>query len=225
MKEYFDDENESYEDNISHKKEPAEPIPEDKYKMFKYKLEEEHEKFSERNLTLFLLGVATGYRTEDIVDLTVGDIREALKNDYFEIQEKKQYKRWHNEKLKNPLYNKKIPSKRKAFIKANLKQLLKQYVRNKKNSEYAFPSNKGISNIKADSYSKILTQIGKDLGIEHISGHSMRKTYANRLWENTHDIEYVRKALGHKSIETTKLYLGFNRRDIESAAETTDSKL
>ena len=53
----------------------------------------------------------------------------------------------------------------------------------------------------------------------------MRKTYANRLWESTHDIEYVRKALGHKSIETTKLYLGFNRRDIESAAETTDSKL
>lgn len=205
-------------------KEPAEPIPEDHYKQFKYRIEELSKEFPERNLMLFLLGVATGYRAEDLVDLTIGEIKEALIDEFFFIQEKKQYRRWKNKKNKEPEYNKKIPKKRKAVIKSNLKKLLKEYIKGKNKSEYAFASKKG-KYIAAKSYSEFLTTVGKELGLEHISGHSMRKTYANRLWEEKHDMEYVRKAIGHKDIETTKLYLGFNNKDIEDAAEVTDSKL
>ncbi len=205
-------------------KEPAEPIPEDQYKQFKYRIEELSKEFPERNLMLFLLGVATGYRTGDLVDLTIGEIKEALIDEFFLIQEKKQYRRWKNKKDSDPQYNKKIPKKRKAVIKSNLRKLLKQYIKGKNNSEYAFASKKG-KYIAAKSYSEFLTAVGKDLGLEHISGHSMRKTYANRLWEDKHDLEYVRKALGQKDIETTKLYLGFNNKDIEDAAEVADDKL
>ena len=70
-------------------KEDAYPIPENQYSRFKYKLEEESDKNKDRNLMLFLLGVATGYRTQDLVNLTIGDIKEAINNNKFIIQEQK----------------------------------------------------------------------------------------------------------------------------------------
>lgn len=206
-------------------KEDAYPIPEDQYNRFKYKLEEYSDKFKERNITLFLLGVATGYRAQDIVCLTIGDIREALLNQKFVIQEQKQYHDWKTHMIKNPKSNKKKPKPREVPIGNNLSRLLKEYVRNKKNSEYAFKSNKGDAYITQKSYSKILSNVGKSLGLKNISGHSMRKTYANRLWEVKKDIEYVRIALGHTNIETTKRYLGLTNGVKEEASEIIDNKL
>lgn len=207
------------------KKEDAYPIPEKHYERFKYKLEEKSIKYHERNLMLFYLGVATGYRAQDIVCLTIGDIKEAIENEKFIIQESKQYEEWKTHMRKYPKSNKKPPKPREALIKPNLRKLLKVYVKNKNKSEYAFPSNKGDSFIEQKSYSKILSGVGKELNLKHISGHSMRKTYAHRLWEATKDIEFVRIALGHKQIETTKRYLGLTNEVKEDAAETTDNKL
>ena len=219
-----EDELEDEEEKVRKVKEPSEPIPEDRYKQFKYRIVEMSKEFPERNLMLFLLGIATGYRTDDIVDLTIGEIKEALEEEFFIIQEKKQYRRWKNKKDNDPEYDKKIPKKRKVAIKSKLRKLLKEYIKDKNKSECAFKSKKGRY-ISAKSFSEFLTKVGEDLGLEHISGHSMRKTYATRLWEEKHDMNYVRKALGHKSIETTQLYLGYGNKDIEDAAEITDSKL
>lgn len=208
---------------MSSDKVAANPVPERIYERFKYKLEEKSEKYTDRNLMLFLLGVATGYRTQDIVDLTIGQIKEALENDKFVIQEKKQYNSWLKLVISKP--NKKPPKKREAAIKPNLRKLLKEYIKGKNKSEYAFPSNKGDSFIKAKSFSRILSDAGKELGLKNISGHSMRKTYAHRLWEVKKDLEYVRVALGHKNIETTKVYLGLDDEVKEDAAEITDNRL
>ena len=206
-------------------KEDAYPIPENQYSRFKYKLEEESDKNKDRNLMLFLLGVATGYRTQDLVNLTIGDIKEAINNNKFIIQEQKQYNAWKTHMRKYPKSNKKKPPPRETPIGNNLKKVLKEYVKNKANSEYAFKSNKGNSYITQKSYSKILTKVGSELGLKNISGHSMRKTYAHRLYEATKDVEYVRIALGHTNIETTKRYLGLNHEVKEEAAQIADDKI
>lgn len=206
-------------------KEDAYPIPENQYSRFKYKLEEESDKNKDRNLMLFLLGVATGYRTQDLVNLTIGDIKEAVNNNKFIIQEQKQYNAWKTHMRKYPKSNKKKPPPRETPIGNNLKKVLKEYVKNKANSEYAFKSNKGNSYITQKSYSKILTKVGSELGLKNISGHSMRKTYAHRLYEATKDVEYVRIALGHTNIETTKRYLGLNHEVKEEAALIADDKI
>lgn len=206
-------------------KEDAYPIPENQYSRFKYKLEEESDKNKDRNLMLFLLGVATGYRTQDLVNLTIGDIKEAINNNKFIIQEQKQYNAWKTHMRKYPKSNKKKPPPRETPIGNNLKKVLKEYVKNKANSEYAFKSNKGNSYITQKSYSKILTKVGSELGLKNISGHSMRKTYAHRLYEATKDVEYVRIALGHTNIETTKRYLGLNHEVKEEAALIADDKI
>ena len=77
---------------IRGEKVPANPIPERQYERFKYKLEEVSGKNAERNMMIFYLDVATGYRLQDIVCLTIGEIKEALDNEEFCIQEQKQYK-------------------------------------------------------------------------------------------------------------------------------------
>lgn len=206
------------------KKVPANPIQDNQYERFKSRLEENSGKFKDRNLTLFMLGVGTGYRAQDIVDLTIKDIRQALEDGEFVIQEKKQYNAWLTSINKNPNSKKKKPEPRKAPIKKKLYKILRDYIKNKKGSEYAFPSQKGNGNehISEKSYSAILSKVGKSLGLKNISGHSMRKTYATKVWEKTKDLNEVRVALGHKSVEVTKSYLGISKQVVNNAAEIVD---
>lgn len=206
------------------KKVPANPIPEKHYDRFKYKLEEQSKKYPQRNSMIFYIGVGTGYRTQDIVDLSIGKLIEFIEDEKFVIQEKKQYEAWLTHMKKHPNSKKKKPEPREAIIKPRLRKLLRDYVRGKSKSEYAFPSNKD-EHITAKSYSEILSEVGKSLGLSNISGHSMRKTYAHRLWEAKKDLEYVRIALGHTNIETTKRYLGLNDGIKDDAAEITDDRL
>ncbi|WP_411680436.1 tyrosine-type recombinase/integrase [Clostridium thailandense] len=211
------------------KKKPAKPIPETQYLRFKYRLEELSNEWAERNLTIFLLDIATGYRLQDIVDLTITNIKEAISNGYFEIQEKKQYNAWKSYMKRNPRSLKKEPEKRRHDIVPQLETVLLKYIRGKKKSEYAFPSQKGSGSryIAAKSYSDILKEVAEDkeINLKNITGHSLRKTYARRLWEETKDLEYVRIALGHLSIEVTKKYLGLDDDVKENAAKIAGRKL
>lgn len=186
-------------------------------------------KWAERNLMLFILDVATGYRVQDIVDLTIADIKEALENGYFEIQEKKQYRTWETHIEKHPKSLKKTPEKRRHDIEPPLAIFLKNYIKGKKKSEYAFVSQKGrgSKHITAKTYSDILKEVAQDeeIGLKNITGHSLRKVYARRLYEATNDLEFVRIALGHKSIEITKKYLGIEDDVKANAAKITARKL
>lgn len=210
-------------------KQAARPIPESHYDRFKYRLEEKSGKWSERNMTIFLTDIATGYRLQDIVNLTIADIQTALDNKYFEIQEQKPYNAWKTDLRKHPGSTRKPPEKRRHDIEPALAVILKKYIKGKKKSEYAFPSQKysGSIYITEKSFSDILTEIAKeeDFNLQNISGHSMRKTYARRLYEATNDLEYVRIALGHKSIEVTKRYLGLEDDVKRSAAKIAAVRL
>lgn len=216
--------NDIYEDEQierQEKKVPAKPIGERHLKRFKYRLEEKSKEFSSRNMTLFELGVSTGYRSQDIVCLTIGEIKEALYLGYFEIQEQKQYKSYLTYIKKHPNSKKKPPKKRKIGIGKSLEETLKQYIKGKRNSQYAFPSKKGTY-ITSKSFSRILKEVGEELGLKNISGHSMRKTFARKIYDRYGELERVRQRLGHKSIETTKIYLGLYDEDIREDASLFD---
>ena len=210
-------------------KQPSKPIPESCYERFKYRLEEISGEFAERNIIIFLIGIATGYRLQDIVDLTIADIRNALKNECFEIQEKKQYRAWQTQIRKNPRLQKKMPLKRNHKIMGSLDNMLRRYIRDKKFSEYAFPSKKGdgSKHLSSKAYSDILKKVSEDkeINLKNITGHSLRKTYARRLYEARNDLEFVRVALNHLSIEVTKKYLGLEDEVKEDAAKIAASRL
>ena len=201
------------------------PIPPNKYERFKEKLAEHSQKTSERDVMLFVLARATGYRMGDLVELTIGQLKEALDEGELVIQESKQYKQWLKEVVKNP--NRKKPKKRVAKIGSSLEKYLREYVKGKKRSDYAFPSTTSPGNsITAKSYSDILKDVGESIGLKHISGHSPRKTYATRIYERSGgNLEQVRVALNHKSIEETKLYLGIKDKYIEDASKIADEDI
>jgi len=202
------------------------PIPQQKYEKFKEKLTEFSERNKERNLMLFILGRTTGYRLGDLVGFTIGGIKDAVDDGYFSIQESKQYEQWKTNLVKNP--NKKKPEKRVALIGKNLERYLIQYCKGKKRSEYAFTSNKGNGNeyISQKAYSAFLTEVGKSIGLKNISGHSLRKTYATKIYEESNNnLEQVRVALNHQSIEETKRYLGIKEKMKINAALIADSDI
>lgn len=228
--ENFDIEEELYLDEEENedgpKKVAAEPIPEIHYNAFKDRLLERSIDCPERNITLFYVGVATGYRLGDIVGLRIGDIKRYLEAGKFTIQESKGYKAWEKEKAKNPNSKKKVPAKRETIIQPKLRKILRDYIKGKRNSQYAFENETYKDrHISAKGYSKILKDTALDIDIDHITGHSLRKTYATRLYKEKNDLEFVRRALGHKSIETTKVYLGLENEIKEDASRIADSKL
>ena len=91
-------------------------------------------RFGRRNKMLFILGCTTGYRTGDLLELKVRDVRMALDMGYFIIYENKVNKNGQE------FVKKKKP--RKAEILPEVEELLYQYIEGKENYEYMFPSNK-----------------------------------------------------------------------------------
>ena len=75
-----------------------------------------------------------------------------------------------------------------------------------------FPSRKGNGYINVDRVTRILKEAANHFGLNDITAHSMRKTYAYTIYiNNNYDLLTVKEMLGHSCIEETKVYLGLDR--------------
>lgn len=159
---------------------------------------------SERNYILFMIGITTGYRVGDLVELRVRDVRAALQRRCFIIMEgKKKNSKNIREKNRKP---------REAEIIPELEKILKTYIKDKKDYEYMFKSRKGNGAIKVARVTEILKECANYFGLRDITAHSLRKTYAYTIYvNNDYDVLIVKEMLGHSSIEETKLYLGLDK--------------
>lgn len=184
------------------KKRPARPIKDIE---LVYDIQDYLRYKSERNYVLFILGVTTGYRAGDLVKLKVRDVKEALRSNYFLILESKK------ENTRN--IRKENIKPREVKIVKKTQNILKNYIKDKKDYEYMFQSRKGINeHITVSHVSRILSEAAENFGLQNITAHSMRKTYAYLIYkESNYDIVAVKEMLGHSSIEITKRYLGLDR--------------
>lgn len=160
---------------------------------------------NERDYILFLLGVTTGYRAGDLVKLKVRDIKEALRRGEFTIYEGK--------KMNSKNIKEKNRKPRSVELLPKVAKILKEYIRDKRDYEYMFQSRKGNNKpIGVQAVSNILKDAGEYFGLYDISAHSMRKTYAYKIYiDSGCDIVAVKELLGHRSIEETKAYIGLDR--------------
>ena len=53
----------------------------------------------------------------------------------------------------------------------------------------------------------------------HLATHSLRKSFAQRLYDRTGDIFAVQEMLGHRNVATTQKYLGVNYASVRAAVE------
>lgn len=165
---------------------------------------------SDRDKMLFKLMLHTGYRVSDLVDLLVGDVKEALEKREFCINEKKivnMKKAYCREK--GIVFKESDVIPRRVPIAIGLAKDLKAYVAHKKDNEYMFPSRNKGKHISGDRFGKILNEAGKVCGIKHsVCNHTLRKTFALNVHRITGDIEKTKMMLSHATVKATRLYIG-----------------
>ena len=178
--------------------------------------------FEARNRGLFMLGVSTGGRISELLSLTVGDVYQNQKPVTDLLFDKSIVKggeisravpvntdgsraiedliAWHEEK-----YNTIAPA-RPLFPSRN------------KNGAVAMNRQTAHEMLK-----KAFTAAGLN---GKLATHSLRKSFAQRVYEESSDIYLVQELLGHRNVSTTQKYIGVNyataRETVEAIALSSE---
>ena len=152
-----------------------------------------------RDYMLFVIGINTGLRIGDILNLKIKDIKDKT---YITLKEQKTRK------------------DKKFKINQDLKEELDKYIKNMEENEFLFKSRKGtnipISRVQAH---RILKSSAKKAGLENISNHSMRKTFGYFYYKKYKEISYLQKIFNHSSHSVTIDYIGINQDVIDKTID------
>ena len=171
--------------------------------------------FAIRNRSLFMLGVSVGGRISELIALKVNDV-------------------WQNGKpVSDLLFDRNIVKggevSRAVPVNTDGKQAIENLIAwqlelygNVDPTRPLFPSRNGQGSqaMTRKAAHDVLKEAFEAAGLNGKLGtHSLRKSYAQRLYEQTNDIYAVQEMLGHKSVVTTQRYLGVNYASVRAASE------
>ena len=171
--------------------------------------------FAERNRGLFMLGVSTGGRISELLSLQIGDV-------------------YQNEKpVTDLLYDKSIVKggeiRRAVPVNKDGRLAIENLItwhRERYNTTHKrrplFPSRngRGTQRMSRRTAHDVLKAAFEAAGLNgHLATHSLRKSFAQRLYDRTGDIFAVQEMLGHKNVATTQKYLGVNYASVRDALE------
>lgn len=154
-----------------------------------------------RDSMMVATGFMTGLRISDILRLTFADI---LNNEILTINEKKTGKRREIPLSKD--YKKHVEDCFKALgLSDSTKPMFLSYQGSVITIQMV---NKTLHGLK-DRY---------NLSVDHFTSHSLRKTFARRIYDTATDREYalikLGSVLGHSNVSITRRYLGIKREEI-----------
>jgi site-specific recombinase XerD len=165
-----------------------------------------------REQTLLTLGFCTGYRISELLSLKVSDVStNGIIHSHVTVK----------------AANTKTKTGRSVLLNADAQKALRRLVdvigTNANGQSPLFVSRKhdANGNLKAisrqqahDLLKALFAKIGE---FGNVSTHTLRKTFAARIYEQTGKLEIVQIALGHKSINSTISYLAFGNDDLNRA--------
>ena len=172
--------------------------------------------FASRNRGLFMLGVSTGGRISELLSLQIGDV-------------------WQNGRaVSDLLFDKSIVKggevSRAVPVnvdgRAAIESLIDWHRERYKtiaSSRSLFPSrNKnGAVAMSRQTAHEMLKKAFLAAGLNgKLATHSLRKSFAQRVYEESRDIYLVQELLGHRNISTTQKYIGVN---YATARETVEA--
>ena len=166
-------------------------------------------KAGRRNYTIFQVGKATLLRVSDVLSLKYSDVFDSSG-----VLKARAYTTDKKTGKPNTLYLKPIEQ--------DLALYHQWLVDNDIHSPWLFPSIKNPSQrIDAKQYYKIMHKTGDLLGISYLGTHTMRKTGAYRVYEQSHhNIALVMTLLNHSSQKETLAYLGLDEETKEALLDT-----
>ena len=151
-------------------------------------------KLKKRDYLLFCLGINTGLRISDILNLNVADV---LNKDCITIIEKKTKKR------------------KKIALNETLQKLIKEFLSSKQKNGALFKTrfNNRLDRVQAYRIiKKACNKINKDLVV---GTHTLRKTFAYHHYKQFKDIALLQKILNHSSPAITLRYIGIEQEEID----------
>ena len=171
--------------------------------------------FAVRNRGLFMLGVSTGGRISELLSLTIGDVYQ------------------NRAAVTDLLYDKSIVKggevSRAVPVNRDGKQAILDLIawhRERYNTTHKsrplFPSRngQGTQRMSRRTAHDVLKKAFETAGLNgHLATHSLRKSFAQRLYDRTGDIFVVQEMLGHRNVATTQKYLGVNYATVRQAIE------
>ena len=141
---------------------------------------------SYRDYILFVIGINTGLRISDILQLKVGDV----KGSHIVITEKKTNKH------------------KRFYINGQLRKELSKYIKGMNDNDYLFPSRKGNKPITRVQAYRILNDVAEKLGIDEVGTHTLRKTFGYWHYQQYKDVAILQDIFNHSSPSVTLRYIG-----------------
>ena len=170
------------------------------------KLKSEH---GRRMFLLWMVGIHLGLRISDIVDLKVGDLRDAKTYTY--LPKKQAHKRGAR-KITIP-----VPKPLRDAVRARCADrgdgdwLLKSRKRTRGGNE---------NHITRQAARLDMREIGRICRVEQRIGcHTMRKTFGYHYYQRTHDIAILQEWFYHSSPATTLIYIGVTLENFEKMVD------
>jgi integrase len=147
------------------------------------------QKKGSRDYLMFVLGINTGLRIGDILNLKVGDVRDKT---HIQIAEQK-------------------TGKRKRFlINAQLEQEISRYIAGMADDDYLFTSRGSQEPISRIQAYRILNHAADMVGLDEIGTHTMRKTFGYWHYQKYKDVAVLQDIFGHSAPSITLRYIGIN---------------
>ncbi|WP_346879017.1 site-specific integrase [Clostridium sp. UBA7791] len=142
-----------------------------------------------RDYMLFIIGINTGLRISDILNLKVNDVKD---HTHINIVEKK-------------------TGKNKRFlINTYLKKDIDRYIEGMCNNDWLFPSRKGDKAISRVQAYRILNNVADKLGVEEVGTHTLRKTFGYWHYQQHKDVAVLQDIFNHSAPSVTLRYIGIN---------------
>lgn len=150
----------------------------------------------ERDYILFLVGINTGLRVGDLLNLKVKDLKRKKK---LIIQEGK-------------------TKKARTINISNIYDEVQTYLASLEGTEWLFPSRKGDKAITTTQAYRQLNKAAEMADItDGIGTHTMRKTFGYWFYKQTKDVAKLQRILNHSHPEITLRYIGITDEEIEDS--------
>ena len=162
------------------------------------KASEIYNKSYAKDLLLFKISINVGLRVNDLLSIKWEDIFKPGTiqfKEYFVPKEQK------TKKVRQIFINKSFRTAVKEYLK---------YIPDTKLEGYVFTNRQG-NRLSDASVDKMIKLLEKELNLENLSTHSLRKTFAYHLYMQTNDLSLVQEILQHSSVAVTRRYLGISQ--------------
>ena len=152
-----------------------------------------------RDYLLFVIGINTGLRISDILELKVKDVKGKTHIAIIENKTKK------NKRFK---------------VNNSLRYELDNYIKGMDDEDYLFKSRKGENKpiTRVQAY-RILKNAGENIGLGEIGTHTLRKTFGYHFYQKTKDVVLLQELFNHSAPSVTLRYIGINQDIMDKAID------